>query len=84
VRGRLPKPIANVKVLGFEVDAYWPELSLVVEVDGPGHERRRDRRQDRPLRAAGYTVLRFTDVEIEQRPEAVVAALYEAMKGIPT
>jgi len=26
----------------------------------------------------------FTDVEIEQRPEAVVAALYDAMKGIPT
>jgi hypothetical protein len=35
VRGRPRKPIANVKVLGFEVDAYWPELRLVVEVDGP-------------------------------------------------
>lgn len=88
VRGRPRKPIANVKVLGFEVDAYWPELRLVVEVDGLGHERprakRRDRRQDRALRAAGYTVLRFTDVEIEQRPGDVLAALYAAMNGMPT
>ena len=36
IRGRVPKPIANVKVLGHEVDAFWPELRLVVEVDGPG------------------------------------------------
>ena len=87
-RGRWPKPIANVKVLGEEVDAFWPEFRLVVEIDGPGHDRprarRRDRRIDRMLRAAGYTVLRFTDKEIERRPEVVVAAVYDAMNGIPT
>ena len=83
-----PKPIANVKVLGEEVDAYWPEFKLVVEIDGPGHDRprarRRDRRIDRKLRAAGYTVLRFTDIEVEQRPDVVVAAVQAAMNGIPT
>jgi hypothetical protein len=87
-RGKWPKPIANVKVLGDEVDAYWPEFKLVVEVDGPRHDRprarRRDRRLDRDLRAAGYTVLRFTDVEIEQRPESVIAAVQAAMNGMPT
>jgi len=36
------------------------------------------------LRAAGYTVLRFTDKDIGQRPEAVVAGVYAAMNGIPT
>jgi hypothetical protein len=86
-RGRVPKPIANVKVLGHEVDAFWPEFKLIAEVDGPHHERprtrRRDRRRDRELKAAGYTVLRFTDVEIEQRPEDVVAAVQAAMKGMP-
>lgn len=85
---RAPKPIANVKVLGHEVDAFWPELKLIVEVDGPGHERprarRRDRKRDRELRAAGYVVLRFTDIEIEQRPETVRSTLYSAMNGIPT
>ena len=87
-RGQWPRPIANVKVLGEEVDAYWPQFKLVVEIDGPGHDRprarRRDRRIDRKLRAAGYTVLRFTDKEIERRPEAVVAGVYDAMNGIPT
>ena len=34
-RGKWPKPIANVKVLGEEVDAYWPHFKLVVEIDGP-------------------------------------------------
>ena len=33
-RGRFPKAIANVKVLGHEVDAYWPEFKLIAEVDG--------------------------------------------------
>ena len=60
VRGRMPKPIANVKVLGHEVDAYWPEFKLIAEIDGPGHgrprARRRDARRDRELRAAGYIV----------------------------
>jgi hypothetical protein len=87
-RGRWPKAIANVKILGHEVDAYWPEFKLIAEVDGPHHERprarRRDRRRDRELRAAGYTVLRFTDVEIEQRPEEVIAAVQAAMNGMPT
>jgi very-short-patch-repair endonuclease len=77
-----------VKVLGHEVDAYWPELKLIAEVDGPHHERprarRRDRRRDRELRATGYTVLRFTDIEIEQRPEEVIAAVQAAMNGMPT
>lgn len=87
-RGRVPKPIVNVKVLGYEVDAYWPEHRLVVEVDGAGHRRprarRRDRKRDRDLEAAGYRVLRFSDVEIEREPGDVLATLYSAMNGNPT
>jgi very-short-patch-repair endonuclease len=83
-----PKAIANVKVLGHEVNAYWPQFKLIAEVDGPPHERprakRRDRRRDRELRAAGYTVLRFPTAEIEQRPETVIAAIQAAMNGMPT
>ena len=79
------KPIVNVKVLGEEVDAYWPEHRLIVEVDGPGHERPRARRwdaqRDRKLRAAGYTVIRVTD---KDPPDAVRARVQAAMKGVPT
>ena len=82
VRGHMPKPIANVKVLGHEVDAYWPEFKLVAEIDGPGHARprarRRDARRDMQLRAAGCTVVRFTDIEVEQRPDEVLSRLLAA------
>jgi very-short-patch-repair endonuclease len=85
IRDRMPKPIANVKVLGHEVDAFWPEFRLVVEVDGPGHHRprakRRDRRRDLERRNAGYVVLRFTDIEIEQQPRTVLATLISTMSG---
>ena len=81
---RVPKPIANVTVLGHQVDAFWPEFRLVVEVDGPGHERprarRRDRRRDRELREGGYRVLRFTDIEIERCPRDVLEMLDAVMR----
>ena len=37
--------------------------------------RRDDDWRDDWLRGAGYTVLRFTDFEVAQRPEHVIAAL---------
>ena len=81
-----PAPLGNVKVCGYEVDFHWPERKLVVEVDGPGHERprtrREDARRDRVLTAAGYTVLRFADIEIEQRPAEVVARLARELGGL--
>jgi hypothetical protein len=78
-RNGIPKPIANTHVLGHRVDCVWPDLKLVVEVDGPGHRRPRTRRQDeqrdRELEAAGYRVLRFTDRQIELRPADVLLVL---------
>jgi hypothetical protein len=76
----IAEPLVNVSLLGEEVDCHWPDRMLVVEVDGPGHRnrppaQRDDTRRDAKLRAAGYTVLRFTDVEIERRPEQVLARL---------
>jgi very-short-patch-repair endonuclease len=78
VRGAgLPAPITNTIVNGFEVDAYWP--GLCVEIDSPLHERTRtqvdDRIRDAALRAAGYTVLRFRDTDIDRRPAWVLAQL---------
>jgi hypothetical protein len=73
----LPEPFVNMACEGEEVDVRWGRL--VVEVDGPGHLRPAvklaDARRDRKLREAGYTVLRFTDVEIETDPDGVLARL---------
>jgi hypothetical protein len=33
----LPRPLMNTQVGGFEVDAYWPDLNLVVELDSWRH-----------------------------------------------
>jgi very-short-patch-repair endonuclease len=78
VRGAgYPQPRANVIVNGFEVDFYWP--GLCVEVDGAGHARPRsrvdDRIRDAALQAAGYTVLRFSEDDLNERPTLVLAEL---------
>jgi hypothetical protein len=39
-------PRVNTKVHGIEVDLYWPDEDLVVEIDGHGHERPRTKAQD--------------------------------------
>jgi very-short-patch-repair endonuclease len=57
-----PQPLVNTEVEGIEVDQFWPQWRLIVEVDGPGHRRPRAKRVDAAkeavLRAAGYEVLR--------------------------
>ena len=74
-----PEPLVNTELHGFEVDFYWPELLLVVEVDGNGHGRARskadDARRDRAHRDAGCTVVRFSDEDVERRPGEVLARL---------
>ena len=79
LRAGLGEPRSNARVAGIEVDFSWPGRRLVVEIDGGSHRlspvKRDDDWRDEWLRGAGYTVLRFTDFEIEHRPEAVVAAL---------
>jgi hypothetical protein len=73
----LPDPIINTRVDGIEVDFHWPDLALVVEIDGPGHQRGPTRREDqlkeRILRAAGYDVMRFRVTEVEEEPDRVRA-----------
>jgi very-short-patch-repair endonuclease len=54
------QPRVNTKI---EVDFYWPEQHLAVEIDGPGHDRPRtkaeDARRDAALRSAGIEVVRL-------------------------
>jgi hypothetical protein len=80
----ITEPLVNTHLHNEEVDCHWPDRMLVVEVDGPGHRnrppaQRDDARKDAKLNAAGYTVLRFTDIEIERRPEEVLARLLRCL-----
>jgi very-short-patch-repair endonuclease len=67
------------------VDVLFTSARLVVEIDGYRvHSSRdtfqRDRRRQNQLIAAGYTVLRFTWQDLEQRPRAVVAEVVAALQ----
>jgi very-short-patch-repair endonuclease len=71
-------------VAGFEVDFFWPQARLVVEVDGyrvHGHRAafERDRRKGLALVAAGYRVIRITWIQLVHEPVLVAAQLARAL-----
>lgn len=79
----VPVPIMNASLLRYEVDAFWPEKRVVVELDGyEFHRTRSDLERDHArhvaLEVAGYRVLRFTFARITREP-ALVAAQVEAV-----
>jgi very-short-patch-repair endonuclease len=81
---RLPEPDMNVLVGRYRVDFLWREQRLIAETDGGGwhsskQRRDSDHRRDSDLRAAGYTVERFTDHELTYEPHAAVARLARAL-----
>ena len=71
-------PEVNPKLGRYEVDFLWREERLVVEADSWTYHRgsvafEDDHARDLDLRAAGYTVLRFTDKQLDTEPERVAA-----------
>jgi very-short-patch-repair endonuclease len=85
-RRGIPKPISNETVEGHEVDMYWPDAKLILELDSwEFHKTRaafeRDRRRDAHLERRGYRVLRVTYDWLATDPAGVaetVKALREA------
>lgn len=80
----LPKPGVNVLVYTqegpLEVDFCWPDRRLVVEADsfefhGTRAAFERDRRRDQQLRASGWTPVRITWRQLDERPAEVIAAV---------
>ena len=81
---RLDPPLTNALVKGLEVDFFWPDQRLVVEVDGLAFHSsnrafERDRRRDARLVAAGLAVMRVTWQQIADEPYALVAQLVRAL-----
>ncbi len=74
----IPLPEVNVRMAGWKVDALWRRERLAVELDAYGnHHTRaqidRDRRKELRLRALGFTVVRYSEQQLDDEPEAVIA-----------
>jgi very-short-patch-repair endonuclease/predicted transcriptional regulator of viral defense system len=79
-RAGLPPPQTQCLVNGYRVDAYWPDLGLVVETDGLRYHRTPaqqavDRRRDQAHIAAGLAPLRFTWAQVRYEPAYVEGVL---------
>jgi very-short-patch-repair endonuclease len=64
----------------FQVDCLWREARLVIELDdwrshGTKRGFRKDRKRDRRLDAAGYRVVRITEDQIRDEPDALASDL---------
>jgi very-short-patch-repair endonuclease len=80
----LPQPQFNVNVAGHEVDAYWSDLKIALEVDGAeAHHTRRafqdDRARDRRLATEGIRVVRVTWLDLDEGP--ALAAQLRAIRA---
>jgi very-short-patch-repair endonuclease len=71
----------------YVVDMACHHASLVIEVDGDTHytdtARRRDAIRDAFLSSEGYTVLRFTNLDVVRNPEGVFDVVARTLAGRP-
>ena len=72
------RPLGN-----YIVDFYAPRAKLVVEVDGSQHLEReftqQDAQRDEYLTDHGLLVLRFSNLQVLQEPDAVVAVIFQEL-----
>jgi hypothetical protein len=79
----LPQP-SRIHLAGYELDFYWADARLAIEVDGARYHRTRrafheDRRRDRRLAAEGIQVARVPWLDLTERAADLVGEL-EAMR----
>ncbi len=83
-QARLPKPERNQQLYDYNVDMFWRQERLIVEVDSYDWHLRKatfvsDRVRDADLEARGFTVLRFTADQIASEPFVVIARIAAAL-----
>jgi hypothetical protein len=80
----IPEPERNIYIDGWEIDCYWPERRLAVELDGrPYHvavkDMERDRVKDAKLLLKRINVMRITDARFELDPRGVFEDVLAAL-----
>ena len=71
----------------YALDGAFPQIKLAVEADGEiwhnnPNKIEQDKARDVNLSRQGWTVLRFTDKEIEKQPRDVAAVIKQAMQKL--
>lgn len=78
-RAGIQIPLVNRKIAGYEVDMYWPDFRLAVEIDGPGHAEiarmTADRAREMALRAIGVDLIRYSRTQVVEDAGTVAAEL---------
>jgi len=75
-----PAPSMNFNYAGYELDAFWPELRFVVELDlfethGTRAAFERDHLRQEELKLIGVEMIRVTRPRFQREPEAVMRNL---------
>jgi Protein of unknown function (DUF559) len=86
-RAGIPLPEVNVYIAGVLVDAVWREQRLVVELDGRDNHSswaqiQGDRSKELIVRGAGYDVVRYGTLQLEEQADRVEVDLKTAL-GLP-
>jgi very-short-patch-repair endonuclease len=85
----LPLPSMNFALGGYELDCYWSDHHLAVELDTFGTHGSRlsfeeDRLRQRRLGLLGITLERVTDVQLETEPDAILEAISRRLYSTPS
>ncbi len=80
----LPAPEVNGRIQGYEVDFLWRSRRVALEIDSWGFHRtrnafERDRLKGAHLSAAGLSVVRATDAQLDEEPVAVVVRIAQTL-----
>lgn len=83
----LPDPQRNVDIDHWEIDRYWPEHRLAVELDGrPYHvaaaDMERDRLKDTHLQRIGCTPIRITDFRFAHDRPGILRDLCHFLRAV--
>ncbi|MFZ0041040.1 MAG: type IV toxin-antitoxin system AbiEi family antitoxin domain-containing protein [Solirubrobacteraceae bacterium] len=77
----IPEPQRNIQIGRWEIDRYWPDHRLAVELDGRPYHRavqdmERDRVKDADLQRLGHIPIRFTDFRFEHDLPGILRDLH--------
>jgi very-short-patch-repair endonuclease len=86
-RYQIPRPLTQQHLAGRRVDFLWPAERVVVETDGwAGHSTptafQADRATANALQLAGYTILRFTHLDVTHRSRRAAGEIRAALDPV--